>query len=112
MTHRYRSTRTESSARPVERMLVVAGVISALAVPGACRPSRPGYEGPGSGASAKTESDPDLAFTGSRKFRFERTLPPTGNDLYTVTAEVTNKGTAAVPAVKAAAYSKGPRAQR
>jgi hypothetical protein len=53
-------------------------------------------------------SQPDLAFTGSYDFIFERTLSPTGNDLYTLVVDVRNQGSAPVNDVQIVAHSKGP----
>jgi hypothetical protein len=54
------------------------------------------------------ENLPDLTFTGHYDFKFERTLPPTGNDLYTFAVEVRNQGSAPAQSVQVIAYSKGP----
>lgn len=54
------------------------------------------------------ENLPELTFTGRYDFKFERTLPPTGNDLYTLAVEVRNQGSAPAQSVQVTAYSRGP----
>lgn len=54
------------------------------------------------------DSHPDLVFTGSYDCKYESTLSPTGNDLYTIVAEVKNQGTAPAESVEVIAHSKGP----
>jgi len=51
---------------------------------------------------------PDLTFTGQYDLKYEKTLPPFGNDLYTLVVEVRNQGTAPAKSVQVIAHSKGP----
>lgn len=51
---------------------------------------------------------PDIIFTGEYDCKYESTLSPTGNDLYTIVVEVKNQGTASVESVQVIAHSKGP----
>ena len=65
-------------------------------------------KGPNPPQPPSKENLPDLTFTGHYEFKFERTLPPTGNDLYTLAVEVRNQGSAPAQSVQVIAYSKGP----
>jgi hypothetical protein len=89
----------------IQTYIVLSVVVLLMSVVGACDkgPDEPGHP---------TEAGrPDLTFTGRYNFEYQRTLPPTGNDLYTLVVEVKNEGTASVQNVQVVAYSKGPGIQ-
>jgi hypothetical protein len=89
----------------IQVYIVLSVVVLLMSVVGACDkgPDEPGHP---------TEAGrPDLTFTGRYNFEYQRTLPPTGNDLYTLVVEVKNEGTASVQNVQVVAYSKGPGIQ-
>ena len=64
--------------------------------------------GPSSPTPPLQNVRPDPIFTGKYEFKYVRTLPPTGNDLYTIVVEVRNRGTAPAKSVQVIGYSKGP----
>ena len=64
--------------------------------------------GPSSPPSPPQDSRPDIIFTGNHECKYERTLSPTGNDLYTIVVDVRNQGKASAESVQVIAHSKGP----
>lgn len=64
--------------------------------------------GPSSPPSPPQDLRPDLIFTGNHDCKYVRTLPPTGNDLYTIVVDVRNQGKASAKSVQVIAHSKGP----
>jgi len=86
----------------LRRIVALSGLIALSILLVACN------GGPGSPNLPAQPSQPDLAFTGSYDFVYERTLSPTGNDLYTFVVEVRNQGSAPVNDVQIVAHSKGP----
>ena len=89
----------------MKNYFVLSAFILLLSVVGACD------KGSDESRQPTEVERPDLAFTGSYNFEYIRTLPPTGNDLYTMVVEVKNQGTASVQSVQVVAYSKGPGIQ-
>jgi hypothetical protein len=88
--------------RGIQRTIPLAGFIAFVIILAAC----------GGGQSnpipPAQPSQPDLAFTGSYDFIYERTLSPTGNDLYTFVVDVRNQGSAPANDVQIVAHYKGP----
>lgn len=91
--------------KQIQAYIVPPAVVILLSVVGACD------KGPDEPDHPTEVGLPDLTFTGHYDFKYERTLPPTGNDLYTMVVEVKNQGTAPVQSVQVVAYSKGPGIQ-
>lgn len=65
-------------------------------------------EGPSAPVVPPQDVRPDIFFPGNYECKYERTLSPTGNDLYTIVVEVKNQGTASAESVQVIAHSKGP----
>lgn len=89
----------------IQAYIVLSAVVLLLCVVGACD------KNPDESGHPTEVGRPDLAFTGHYNFEYVRTLPPTGNDLYTMVVEVKNQGTASVQSVQVVAHSKGPGIQ-
>lgn len=80
-------------------LVVCSAIICALSACGG---------GPSSPSSPSQDARPDIIFTGQYDFKYERTLSPTGNDLYTLVVAVKNQGAAPAASVQVMAHSKGP----
>jgi hypothetical protein len=97
--------RTMTTLLRVRRKVTLAGIAITLCSLFSCD------SGPAPHQPPPQSARPDLMFTGRCDFQLERTLPPQGNDLYTIVVEVRNKGTGSVPRVQVAAHSRGPGIQ-